>query len=213
MFLHFLWQLRKRKHYSLWTEVLQFIWWVTIGLTPEEQEHFRKSTEEATEDVYDLDMFVHVQLLKNHPPYFRWEQCVTDTVMRCEWRPGQPSYLIKNGKNIECKTDNHFPLVVPGVQATEHQAKALGDRKPTRDVRKQNYQNGFKHSRKILDLQVWQMYLQWTWPYHLQQFFFPRILHQNLLQTKQEAIYSLISQKTRIATYADARRWRGRHAK
>ena len=45
-----------------------------------------------------------------------------------------PSYLIKTSKNIECKTDNHILLVVPGVQATEHQTKALDDRKQTRVV-------------------------------------------------------------------------------
>ena len=36
--------------------------------------------------------------------------------------------------NIECKTDNHIPLVVPGVQAMDHQTRALGDWKQTRAV-------------------------------------------------------------------------------
>ena len=49
----------------------------------------------------------------------------------CERHPGQPSYLIKNGRNIECKTDNHIPLVVPSAQASEHQTKALEERKRT----------------------------------------------------------------------------------
>ena len=52
----------------------------------------------------------------------------------CELHPGQPSYLIKNGRNFECKTDNHIPLVVPGVQAAVHQTRALGDRRQTRAV-------------------------------------------------------------------------------
>ena len=37
-------------------------------------------------------------------------------------------------ENIECKTDNHIPLGVPGVQATDHQTHALGDGKQTRTV-------------------------------------------------------------------------------
>ena len=37
-------------------------------------------------------------------------------------------------ENIECKTDNHVPLFVPSVQATDHQTRALGDRKQTQAV-------------------------------------------------------------------------------
>ena len=95
MFLHFLWQLRKRKHYSLWTEVLQFIWWVTSGLTPEEQEHIRKSkdpsvvmaasgtahtTEEATVYVYDLDMFSKFNCWRITRRIFAW-----NNVRRKRW--------------------------------------------------------------------------------------------------------------------------------
>ena len=47
-----------------------------------------------------------------------------------EWHAGQPSYLIKS----ECETDNHVLLVVPGVQATDHQTKTLDDWKQTRAV-------------------------------------------------------------------------------
>ena len=32
---------------------------------------------------------------------------------------------IKNGRTVECKTDNHIPLVVPGVQLTDHMTRAL----------------------------------------------------------------------------------------
>ena len=51
-----------------------------------------------------------------------------------EWHPGQPSYLIKNGRNIGCRTDNHMLLVVPSVKAADHKTKALCDRKQTRIV-------------------------------------------------------------------------------
>ena len=120
------------------------------------------------------------------------------------------------------KTDNHIPLVVPDVQATDHKTKALDDRKPAQDVGDferrvetklpewhQPFMEGFKGG-----LQVRQTCLQLTWPYHRQHFLFPRILLQNLLSTKQEesTIYSLIFFKTRIAKYADARQLPERHA-
>ena len=78
------------------------------------------------------------------------------------------------------------PLVVPGVQATEHQIKALGDQKQTQIVGdherrvetelppwlqpSRNFEQG--------DLQVRQTYLQLSWQDHLQQFSFPRILQE-----------------------------------
>ena len=37
-------------------------------------------------------------------------------------------------RKIECKTDDRNPLVVPGVQATEHQTQVLDDRKQTQAV-------------------------------------------------------------------------------
>ena len=43
-------------------------------------------------------------------------------------------YLIKHGRKTACETDKHILLVVSGVQATEHQTKALDDPKQTRDV-------------------------------------------------------------------------------
>ena len=75
-------------------------------------------------------------------------------------------------RKIDCKTDNHIPLVVPGVPSTEHQTKAVGERKQAqvvgdheRSVQKEKYQYGFNHSRMDWqgDLQVRQTYLQRTW--------------------------------------------------
>ena len=68
--------------------------------------------------VYDLDLFVPVQLLKESlRGIFRWENCAKKTVIWTNCISCQPSYLIKNGRRIVCKTDNHIPFVVPGVQA------------------------------------------------------------------------------------------------
>ena len=47
---------------------------------------------------------------------------------------GLAHQLIKNGRNIDCNSDNDIPLVVPGMQAVDHQTRALGDRKQTRAV-------------------------------------------------------------------------------
>ena len=92
----------------------------------------------------------------------------------------------------ECKTDNHIPLVAPGVKASEHQIKALDDRKQTRAV-------GDHWLRADAELPEWLQPLtegltrrsssstdvspaDVTMQYHRQRFLFPRILGQNLLQ-------------------------------
>ena len=87
------------------------------------------TAEEVTVYVCDLYMIIQVQLLKEAPRYFSLGKMRAESGYSCEWHPGQLSYLIKDGRNIECKTDNHISLLVPGVQATVHQTKAVGDRK------------------------------------------------------------------------------------
>ena len=100
---------------------------------------------------------------KNHPRYVRLVNWAKKNGYMCEWHPGP---------KIDCKTDNHIPLVVPGVPSTEHQTKAVGERKQAqvvgdheRRVQKEKYQYGFNHSRMDWqgDLQVRQTYLQRTW--------------------------------------------------
>ena len=108
-------------------------------LTPEEQETIQRSedpsvimtangntTEEATVYVCYLDMFVQVQFLKESPAVLSLGK-----LCRMKRHSGQPSYLIKNERNIECQTDSRLPLVVPDAQATDHDTRALGDRKGT----------------------------------------------------------------------------------
>ena len=92
------------------------------------------TTEEATICVFELDMFVQVQVLKESPAALSQWNLFEENGYSCEWHPGQKSYLIHRGRQIECKIDNNTPLVVPGVQATEHHTKALGDRKPAQAV-------------------------------------------------------------------------------
>ena len=100
-------------------------------------------------------------------------------------------------EQIGCTTDNHIPLVVPGVPEADHG--------------KQTSQKGFNHSRKDLqeDRQVRRMCLQLTWKYHRQRLL-PRVLQRNQLRTEQaeSRIMHSLFRKTRIAKCADARKLR-----
>ena len=83
------------------------------------------TTEEATVYVCDLDMFVDVQVLKEESTAeLSLGKLCEDNGDPHEGHLGQPSYLIKNGVKLECKADNHTFLVVPGVQAVDHQTRA-----------------------------------------------------------------------------------------
>ena len=126
-------------------------------LSPEEQETKRKSkdpsiimtangtthtTEEVTVFVYDLDMSVQVQLLKESPTVLSLGKvCEPKRFLRMSGiQVSHHIYLINNGRTIECKTDNHIPLVVPGVPATGHQTHFLGNQKQTRAVGDHEFQ-------------------------------------------------------------------------
>ena len=104
-----------------------------IYLTPEEQETIQKSkdssvimTSNDTTHTIDkgtvraLNMFVQVQFFRESPAVFSLRKLCEENGYSYEWYPGQQSYL-------KCKTDNHIPLAVPGVQAAAHQTKTLDD--------------------------------------------------------------------------------------
>ena len=174
-------------------------------MTPEEQETIQKSkdqlvfmnangtahtTEEATVCVCDLDMCVQVQLLKESPGVLSLGKWCEENNYLYAWHPSQPSYLIGNWKNIECKTDKHIPLVVPGVQAIAHQPKDLDDQKQPQAVG--------DHERRVeAKLPV---------PRILQQTYFKQIRNKRQM-------FSVIFPKTRSVKYADARKLRERRAK
>ena len=187
--------------------------------TPKEQETIQNSkdpsvivtangtihtTEEATVYVCDLDMLVQVFFFwKNHLRYSRWVTCAKITDIR---RNGiQVSHQISSKiEHIECNTDN---LVVPRVQATEHQTEALDDRKQTRpwattsDVWKQNYQNGVNHSWKI-DERIFKFDRRLP----------PADVRPFPINTSFRASSSKTLFETRIAKNADARKLRECHA-
>ena len=79
-------------------------------------------------------MLVQVQLWKESPLILSLRELCEEIGYSCEWRPGQPSYLIEKWRKNDCKTDSHILLVLPGVQATKHQSEGLDDRKQTQAV-------------------------------------------------------------------------------
>ena len=73
--------------------------------------------QEATEYVYDLDMFVWVQPLKESPAVLSLRKKCQEHGCSYAWQPGQPPCLVNHGRYIECKTNNHI--------ATEHQTESF----------------------------------------------------------------------------------------
>ena len=86
------------------------------ALTPVEQETIQKSkspsviktphgtthtTEKATENVCDLDIFVQVQFLNESPAVLSLGELCQENGYPYEWHPGQSSYLLKNGRTIK----------------------------------------------------------------------------------------------------------------
>ena len=91
------------------------------------------TTEEATENACDLGMFVQVQLLKESRSVSFGKLCEANG-STYEWHPGQPSYLIKNGRTSSVTPTTTSLLVVFGVSAAGHHTRAVGDRKQARAV-------------------------------------------------------------------------------
>ena len=138
-------------------------------LTPEKQETVRKSkdssvimtaygtthtTEEAAGYVYDLDMCIEVQLLKEPTAVLSLGQMCEVNGPSSEGRPGQPSYIVKIGRKPSVKPTTTFLWWLQECKqpytrsehwmtASEHQLWATRSA-----VWKQNYQCGFDHSRK-----------------------------------------------------------------
>ena len=135
---------------------------------------------------------------KNHPRYFRTEKMCEEKGFSCEWRPGQPSYLFKNGDTSRVKPTT-TELWATGGSRRELWAT-------TSDVIHGRINSGIVKFDKCLS--------GWRGT-HLLQFLLPRMLQQHLLQINQEesTINSLIFPKTPTAKYADARLSRERHAK
>ena len=126
------------------------------------------------------------------------------------WYPRQPSHLIKIGKKLECKTNNHMPLVSLGVQANrtsdpklwkngrEHQLSGDHERGVAAEI-----QNGFQ--QVVEGLTRGSSSLTYVSPAVSAH---PPAKH---ISNKSRGKRNLFN-TTRIAKSADARKLRGRHA-
>ena len=70
--------------------------------------------EEATVYVKELDLFVTVKLLEDTLAVLSLGKLCEDHGYCCEWTVGQKPQLIKDGRRIQCSTENYVPIVVPG---------------------------------------------------------------------------------------------------
>ena len=69
-----------------------------------------KTNYEATVYVKELDLLVTVKLLEDTPPFLSLGQLCEDQGRSYEWTSGQPQ-LIKDGRRIQCSTENYVPIV------------------------------------------------------------------------------------------------------
>ena len=80
------------------------------------------------------DFAVCLELLKESPAVLSLGKLCEENGSSYDRHRGQPSCPIKNGRTIECNTEIAIPLVVPGVQVTEHQTEDLDGWKQTQAV-------------------------------------------------------------------------------
>ena len=81
-------------------------WWRPVEKCKKTRKHWY---------VYDLDLFVTVQLLEETPAFLSLGKLCEEHGYTNEWARGQKPHLTKQGKNVPCKTENLVPLVVPGL--------------------------------------------------------------------------------------------------
>ena len=73
-----------------------------------------QTNEEAQVYVYDLDLFVTLQLLEDTPAVLSLGKLCEAHGYTYEWASGQKPHQTEQGKKILCKTENFILLVVPG---------------------------------------------------------------------------------------------------
>ena len=143
---------------------------------------------------YDVDMFAQIEVLKEAPAVLSLGKFYDENGFTYEWHQ---SYLITSVRDTDCKNPT-FPWLSQPCKQQNTRPRLWPTRSwhklwaTTSDLWKQNYQNGFNHSRKDgqRDRGVRHASLQLTWKYHRQHVLFPRILPQNLLRRKAQCIHS-----------------------
>ena len=77
-----------------------------------------QTSEEATENVKELEKFLTMKVLKNTPAVLSIGKLCDEHGYSYEWINGQKPLLIKNGIRIQCNTENFVPIVVPGLSTS-----------------------------------------------------------------------------------------------
>ena len=71
-----------------------------------------QTNEEAQVFVYDLDLFVTVQILADTPAVLSLGKLCEDHGYSYEWTTSQKPHLIRNGRRTHCNTENSVPIVI-----------------------------------------------------------------------------------------------------
>ena len=167
------------------------------------------TTEEATLNFCDLNMFVEFQWRKESPAVLsRWVFCAKKSVTRMNGIQVSHHVSSRIGETSKVEATTTFSCASnrspdpcfwrPGAETTCGWPRVKSLNRLARMAWK-----GLQWDR-----QVRQMSLQLAWKNHRQHFLLPRMLQQNLLRTEaggKQFIHSF-SEKTRIAKYADARK-------
>ena len=74
-----------------------------------------KTNEDATVYVYDLDLFVTVQIFEDTPAVLSLGKLCEDHGYSYDWASGQKPHLIENGRKTNCNSENYVPIGVPGL--------------------------------------------------------------------------------------------------
>ena len=84
-----------------------------------------QTKDEATVYVKEFDLFVTVKLLEDTPAVLSLGKLCEDHGYSCEWTSGPKPQLIKNGRRMQCSTENYFTIVVPGLSTGSSSSATL----------------------------------------------------------------------------------------
>ena len=84
-----------------------------------------QTREEATVYVKELDLFVTVKLLEDTPAVLTLGKLCGDHGYSYHWTSGHKPQLIKDGRRIQCSTENYVPMVVPGLSTSSSSSPTL----------------------------------------------------------------------------------------
>ena len=74
-----------------------------------------RTNDEATVYVKEMNLFVTVKLLEDTLAVLSLGKLCQDHGYSSEWTNGQKPQLFKDGRRMQCGTENNVPIVVPGL--------------------------------------------------------------------------------------------------